>query len=164
MNRLFLSLLAALILTLAGAGTASAANAPMGLVIDGGGWFSVTDEDVWSKESKTWSLGGITVGVLGSGNSTFNYKYSRCYGGEVRAELIITGYRWKTSTEATVTAHIDLYEGASCATTDFDGQSELYTFNIKMGQTIGVYLNAINDHEDAADGGHTLFRLRAVPA
>ena len=79
----------------------------------------------------------MMIGTLGAGNGAFKFKYVRCFGGEVRAKLFIDGYRWSNSESASITAHIDLDEGASCATDDLDGQSEFVTRPVKVRATPG---------------------------
>jgi hypothetical protein len=163
MNRLLPTLLTAAALVLLGAGTASA-NVPMKIVLDAPATFLIEDAEWSGFQKQKWNLAGTTIGTLGAGNGAFNYKYVRCAGGEVRGELFIDGYRWSNTNTATLTAHIDLYEGASCATDDLDGQTEFFTFTLTpggYGRTL--YLTAKNEHEDAEDAVEIIAGIRALP-
>jgi hypothetical protein len=163
MNRLFPTLLTAAALALLGAGTASA-NVPMKVVLDAPSTFLLEDEEWSGFEKQKWNLAGTTVGTLGAGNGVFNYKYVRCVGGEVRGELFIDGYRWSNTNTATITAHIDLYEGASCGTADLDGQTEFFTFTLTPGgYGRMLYLTAKNEDEDAEDAAEIMAQIRALP-
>ena len=84
-----------------------------------------------------------------------------CAGDEVRAVLIIDGYRFNDSDSATVTAHLDLYEGSSCSTPDFDGQSKFETFTLKAGESKQLHLYAYN-HELGLDYGWGTVTFRAI--
>jgi len=162
MKKILSALIATLALGCVGTATA-AANVPMRIVASGGANYTITDDEVWGHQSYTWNLGGTTFGTLGAGNGVFNYKYVRCFGGEVRGELFIDGFRWSGEDAATITVHIDLYEGASCSTTDFDGQSEFYTFTIKPGQARSLYIGALNTDEDAWEGAWLMATIKALP-
>ena len=164
MNRLFPTLLTAAALALLGAGTASA-NVPMKVVLEAPSTFTVVDEGWWSGwESQTWNLAGTTVGTLGAGNAVFHYKYVRCVGSEARGELFIDAYRWSNTNTATITAHVDLYEGASCATADLDGQTEFKTFTLTPGGSAKwLALTAKNEDEDAEDAAEIRTIVRALP-
>src|SRR3712207_4809511 len=100
MNRFLPVILTAVALSLLGAGSASA-NSPMAVVLEAPSTFTVTDGEVWRWSSKSWTLAGTTIGPLPAGNGVFNYKHVRCYGGEVRGELFIDGYRWSNTNAVT---------------------------------------------------------------
>ncbi|MBE2318115.1 hypothetical protein DVA67_019190 [Solirubrobacter sp. CPCC 204708] len=149
------------------AGTASA-NTPMMIVADGGSTMKIHDDEnvAWEAtmwEYKTFSLSGLVFGTLGAGNAVFNHKHARCWGNEVRGELIVDAHRWSNTNAATITAHIDLYEGASCSTTDHDGQSPFVTFTLKPGEARTVQLRADNNDEGDADHAAAKVTFRAVP-
>jgi len=163
MNRLLPMFLITAFLTLAGAATASA-NTAMKIVAEPDSDFSLADDEWWEPELRRWSLNGTTFGYLGAGNANFKYKYVRCLGGEVRGELIIDAYRWSSATAATVTAHLDLYEGTSCSTTDFEGQSPNLTFTLKIGETKRVNTSVWNDVEGAHDFAAFDIYFRAMAA
>jgi hypothetical protein len=163
MNRIRPTLLTAAAALFGGAATASA-NQPMRIVTEAPSLFVMQDEEFWDIEAFKWNAAGMTIGTLPAGNGSFKFKYVRCMGNEVRAELFIDGYRWAHQEFATLTAHIDLYEGASCSTEDLDGQSDFEQRTLTMGQGRNLTFSVKNEQEDSEDGAWVEFRLRALPA
>lgn len=163
LQRVALAGVASLALGLLAAGSASA-NTPMKIVADSGSTFLIHDDELFAPERRYFNLSGTVFGTLGAGNANFTHKLARCHGGEVRGELNVQAYRWSNSEVATVTAWVDLYEGISCATTDFDGQSPLETFTLKIGQTHKVQLDSKNYNESAWDMADATITFRALAA
>jgi hypothetical protein len=162
MNRFLPTLLTAGLILLGGAATASA-NVPMKIVAEGGSNVFAQDHEIFSaNETFTKNIAGTTFGTLLAGSGSFSKKITACAGDEVRTELIVDGYRFSGSDTATVTAHVDMYEGASCATTDFDGQSKFVSVTLKPGETKKVYVQTWST-EVGGDFGSATVTFHALP-
>lgn len=155
MNSNLLSRLVAVGLTAAavlGFGVASAsaqswgANEHVKIMAQYGSEMLVVDDEIVGDEHEKFNLSGAVFGKLSRTSTSFSSTLEKCVD-EVRTKLIVQGLTYASDRSATITAHLKLYEGASCFTTDLDGVSDPITFKLKPGESVYKFIKVENTEE-----------------
>lgn len=122
-----------------------------------GSTMKIADDEPFSDPDITvHNLTGQKFGALGYTFKHFRVFPGWCGGGEVRGKLLVEG---NTYTDDIIDVKIKLviYEGSSCSTEDYDGQSYWSTLTLKPGETKSTFLHAVNEHEGGDSVSAKLF-------
>jgi hypothetical protein len=114
-----------------------------------GSWLTIHDDEPWpfADEQEYFNLGNEFLGAPEPSRPLVDTRGYHCAGDEVRIEyqqrvqLSLTSPGW-----VFVTLTAQMYEGASCATRDLDGQATT-SFWIAPGQTLTRSLTVHNTDE-----------------
>lgn len=109
----------------------------------------VDHESFGADEIVVHNLAGTPFGALGYSIKSFGTtRRSWCGGDEVRIELETRGWTMDPYADTMrVEARINLYEGASCATTDLDGPGGWKEIYLQPGTSKSLSFKAFNTHE-----------------
>ena len=140
------------------ASSASAATSARQIVTEQDSFVFINDDESWplSDEKATFNLSNKGFGIVApSHRIETRGESSYCAGDEVRAAYQVRSQLDSTSPGwVYVTMSAQLYEGASCATTDLDGSGSI-SFWMAPGQSLGKTLVVKN----TAEGGDDFIQL-----
>jgi hypothetical protein len=121
-------------------------------------WLIVDDES-WKDDLTSFYVPNEMWGVLGWNQKSFFRSIERCGGDEVRVVLEVAGTT-NVFQVMDVKARLKLYEGASCATTDLDGQSPWKHFQMRPGEYLSPIALEVKNTEEGGDESRMGFSLR----
>jgi len=120
MNRKFLAALVAGAVGLFAAPAAQAASATHHFYAEPGSYLTIVDDEWGDDVVEKFELSNLYLGNFSGVTNSTTLTFSRCAGGEVKVVVHLLMSNWNT-TYTTVRYWLDLYEGITCATNDWDG-------------------------------------------
>jgi hypothetical protein len=128
-------------------GPASAATSARQIDPQDGSYVYIHDDETFFDENELFDMSHLTSLVVSPGHLVSTLSSEECAGGEVRVAYQIRSELSKTAPGwVLVTLSAQLYEGASCQTTDLDGKAST-SFWIGPGATESRTLTVHNDQE-----------------